>query len=189
VLDAETVFEPAAFADLEPGDDVEVSGFLDAEQRVRATRVQRKVDGVEIEIKGLVAALDRAAETFAIGALVVDFSGAVLEGLPPDGLRDGLFVEVEAEEPPAGGVLTAIGVELPSAELEAGDGLELSGFVSAVLSPDELVVNATQRVRLTADTVFEGGERSDVVPNAALEVEGRIDDDGVLVAAEVELGR
>ncbi|MEW6268848.1 MAG: DUF5666 domain-containing protein [Thermodesulfobacteriota bacterium] len=184
-----TVLEPTAFADLVIGDDVEVSGFLDADGRIRATRVQHKQADVEIEIKGVVAELDRAAQIFALGALTVDYAGALLEGLPPGGLADGLFVEVEAEEPPVGDVLIAVGIELPASEVDAGDGLDVAGFVTAVLSADEFVLNATQRVRLTSDTRFEGGTRADVVPNAALEVEGRADAGGVLVASEVELTR
>jgi hypothetical protein len=187
VIDPETVFEPTPLAELAAGDDVEVSGYPDADGRVRATRVARKEEDVEIEIKGTVADLDRDARTFRFGALVVDYTDAILEGLPPEGLTDGLFVEVEGEGPPVDDVLIAVGIEVPASEVADGDNLEVAGFVTSVLSADEFVVNANQRVRLTPDTVFERGTRADVVPNAELEVEGRVDADGVLVAAEVEL--
>ncbi|MBM4266858.1 MAG: hypothetical protein FJ144_09635 [Deltaproteobacteria bacterium] len=189
VADASTVFEPVPFAELAPGDRVAVSGFLGGDGRIRATRIAAPEDG-EIELTGLVADLDPAALTFRIGGLVVQFAGAVVEGAPSGGLVDELLVEVEAEVPPANDVLTAVGVEVFDSSLaEEGDGLDVEGFVTRVPSPDELVLNETQPVRLTAETRFEGGDRADLVVGARVDVEGVAGEGGLLIAREVEFLR
>jgi hypothetical protein len=41
-------------------------------------------------------------------------------------------------------------------------------------------------VRLTEDTVFEGGTEADLAIGVPVEVEGRFDAEGVFVATEIE---
>jgi hypothetical protein len=189
--DAATVFDPVPLAELAPDDDVEVSGFLDASGRIRATRVERKLEDVEIELKGFIQELDASRATFRIGGVLVDFSDAIIEGAPTTGLAGGLFVEVEAEERPVGGVLAAIGVEVldPTLMAEVGDGLEVQGFVTAITSATDFVLNGAQRVRITADTRFEGGGASDLALDRFVEAEGVADQAGVLIATEIEFSR
>lgn len=188
VADPSTVFDPAPLPSLQPKDVVQVSGFLDATGRIRATRIERKSPGVEIEVKGYVQQIDATARTLRINALVVDFASALIQGAPPAGLQDGLFVEVEGAGPPVGGVLTALGVDVldPTLKTDAGDGLKVEGFITAVLSATEVVVNGSQRVVTTATTRFENGTASNLVPDARVDITGVADPDGVLVASEVE---
>jgi hypothetical protein len=185
LFDAATVFDPEPLADLQPGDDVEVSGFLDANGDIRATRVERIFEDVEIELKGYIQSLDLEASTFGINDLIVDFAEAIIEA--PSGLRNGLFVELEGDGPPEGNVLTAAGVEEldPTLMAEVGDGIKVEGFVTNVVSPTEVIVT-NQRVQITPNTRFEGGSRSDLVLNAAVEVEGIAGPDGALIATEIE---
>lgn len=188
LVDGATVFDPVAFADLELGDTVDVAGFLDADGRIRATRIARKFEDLEIELRGFVQALDRASSTFRINELLVDFSDAIIEGAPPEGLRDGLFVEIEADTPPVDDVFetTAVAVIDPSLMTEEGDGISVEGFVTEVLSPTVFVVNGRQRVQITPDTRFERGGVTDLVLNAAVDIDGTAGADGVLVATEIE---
>jgi hypothetical protein len=188
ITDASTVFDQTSIATLMPGDHVEVSGFLDADASVRATRVELKLVDQEIEIKGAISNLDTVGQTFDFNLLTVDFSSALIENAPPGGLANGLFVEVEAMDPPVGDVLTAVGVEVLDQELMAdlGDDASVAGFVSEIVSANEFVVNQTQRVRVFPGTRFEGGTASDLVLNARVEVEGSLDQEGALIAEEVE---
>jgi hypothetical protein len=188
VADLETVFEPVPLQSLLPTDFVQVFGFLDASGRIRATRVERRSPAVEIEVKGYVQQLDPTAGSFRINALTVDFSAALIQGAPPGGLQNGLFVEVEGAGPPVGAVLTAIGVDVldPSLMTEEGDGLKVEGFVTMVVSATEVVVNGNQRVLTTADTRFERGGAGDLVLDAEVDVTGVADADGALVATEIE---
>lgn len=189
LTDASTVFDPVARDRLAAGEIVRVSGFPDAQGRVRATRVERRPPDDEIEVKGTIRALDRAARRFRLESLIVDFADALIEGAP-DGLQDGLFVEVEGDGPPVGGVLTALGVDVidPALMADPGDGVKVEGFVTAIVSDDEIVVSG-QRVRIDADTRFENGRRDDLVLDAEVDVTGEAESDGALRATEVELVR
>lgn len=183
-----TVFSPS-LDELAVGDTVDVGGFLDANGRIRATRIAKKLEDLEIELRGFLTHLDPDARLFRINDLLVDFSDALLENAPAAGLEDGLFVEIEADAPPLDDVFLAVGVTVldPALPVEEGDGVDIQGFVTAVLSSEEFVVNEAQKVRVTAQTRFERGDASDVVVDAEVEVSGFADATGVLVAAEVEI--
>jgi hypothetical protein len=188
IVDGATVFEPVSFEDLELGDTVDVAGFLDANGRIRATRIARKFEDLEIELRGFIQALDRSSSTFRINELLVDFTDAIVEGAPPEGLRDGLFVEIETESPPVDDVFatTAITVIDPSLMTEEGDGISVEGFVTEVLSPTEFVVNGRQRVQITPQTRFENGDATGLVLNAEVDVDGTAGADGVVIATEID---
>ena len=188
ITGAETIFDQVTLGTLEPGDNVEVFGFIDGDGSIRATRVERFVDIEEIELTGTISDLDAAAETFMIGLLTVDYSGALLEDLPPTGLANGLLVEVESDEAPVDDLFVALGVEghNPFELVEPDDGIEVSGVISEVVSTSEFVLNASQHVFVTPETVFEGGDAGDLILNARIEVEGMLDGTGTLVADEIE---
>jgi len=75
-----TVFEHVTFETLEVGDVVEVSGFPEGLNNLRATRVEKKADayneGDVVEVKGQVSALTDTQ--FQLASLVVDYSTADL---------------------------------------------------------------------------------------------------------------
>ena len=76
-VDRQTIFEGGSFATLQ-SQFVEVSGFRVAPGEVLASRVEIRpqyVPGpVPLEVTGTVGAVDAAARTLQIGALVVDYS-------------------------------------------------------------------------------------------------------------------
>jgi hypothetical protein len=191
LTDAATVFDNVTLATLAIGDVVEVSGFIDADMNIRATRVERKSDGEDIEINGYVSNLDTGAETFTIGTLVIDYSTAQINGGDGTGLAslaEGVRVDVKGTGPITGGVLVADTIEIQQPEGgNAGDEVEIEGFVTQVISSTSFVLNGTRQVRTDAQTVFEGGTSADVVVNARLEVKGTVDSMGILVARQVEL--
>ena len=189
LTDDGTVFDPAPLAALAPGDVALVDGFLDAESRVRATRIELRTSDIEFEVKGFVRDLDPAAQTFRINALTVDYADASIERVPVEGLSNGLFVEVDLTEAPVGGRGTADSVDVldPVLMADPGDGLKVQGFVTQVVSPTEFVVGVGQRVRTDGTTRFENGGPEDVVINAQVDVTGVAEEDGALRATEVEL--
>jgi hypothetical protein len=183
------VFENATLDTLAAGDLVDVSGFTDADANVRATRIERRETQERIEISGFVADLDESARTFRIGGQLVDYSEAEIEDEPEDGLAEGLLVEVTTMRPLVAGVLLADRVEVEDEGFEGGEGddVEIEGVVSRVVSASEFVMNATRRVRITAQTRFEGGDAGDIVVNRELHAKGMLDASSVLVATEIEL--
>lgn len=91
-----TVFENITFDTLAVGDVIEVSGYPESGNNLRATRVEKKSDFVagqtEVEAKGVVSNLD--ASQFSLGAYIVDYSNADLSELRGGALADGQMVEV-----------------------------------------------------------------------------------------------
>ena len=78
-VNLDTVFDSdvtLTIADLVVGDIVEVSGFSDGNGNILATRVETKAAGDDNELKGLVGSLNETAQTFKIGALIIDYSSA-----------------------------------------------------------------------------------------------------------------
>lgn len=188
-VDAQTMFENGSLATLTAGNTVEVSGYLDGNGNVLASYVEVKAAGAgdtEVEVKGSISGLNTADTTFMLGTLTVDYSSAAQ--MPAVDLADGLFVEVKSDRPPVNGVLTAVEIELEdrSAGGEDGDEAEVRGVVTAYASETEFEVNG-QPVRTTPSTVYEdGASPASVVLGATVEVEGRIDSSGVLIAEAIE---
>ena len=84
-VDDDTVFDGVTLATLNPGDIIKLSGLLDANASVRASRVELDGGGGDFEIRGVIAGVDNAAGTFTIGSLLVDFSTARVDDAPPGG--------------------------------------------------------------------------------------------------------
>jgi hypothetical protein len=88
-------------ADVQPGAVVDVHGLVDAAQgRLIATRIDPAAGAPRFKLIGTVAALDRGATTFAIGAAAIDYSGIAATG-PAQALADGQVVRVALATQPA----------------------------------------------------------------------------------------
>lgn len=184
-----TVFDGTTLATLAVGDVIEVSGFVDAQGNVRATRIELEGDEEGVEIKGRIADLDPDAMTFRIGGQLVDYSQAQIENAPSGGLANDLYVEVKAQQSGSvGGVLFADEIDVKGTDFsgDEGEDVEIEGLVTRVISSTEFVLNQTRTVRINAQTKFDNGSAADIVVDAALTVEGVVGNDGVLVAEEIE---
>jgi hypothetical protein len=105
---------------------------------------------------------------------------------PAPVVSPGAFVEVRTLGPAdASGVLPATSIHAED-DLRpgAGDRVEVEGIVTAVDAAGFAV--GAQRVEAGAGTAFRGGTPEDLVVGVALEVEGVLRGDGVLVAHEVK---
>ena len=197
LVDSLTVIEDRAqsssiaFSTLAEGQFVEVSGLVDANGTIVATRIERKtgfVAGVtEVEVRSTLSGLDTSARTFMLGALKVNFSTATVVG----SLSNGVFVQVRGTQTAPGSIITAtrVTVEDPTVGGAAGTKIELEGFVTEfTLAAAVFRVNG-QAVTMTAQTVFDNGTVADLVLNARLEVEGQLDTNGTLVAEKISFRR
>jgi hypothetical protein len=194
-IDASTVFDdrvaPPSIDGLQVGELVEVSGLRDAAGSIVATRIEPATAGGELEVHGTVSALDTAHGVFSINGLTIDYSTATLDDFPAGAPADGDFVEVHGSGFGAGGELIATRVELEAGPFGGiGDDVqvEVEGLVTRFVSATDFDV-AGQAVTTTAGTEFENGVADDVALGVKVEVEGRIDDNGVLVAEKVSLRR
>jgi len=168
-----------------------VHGFPDADGEARATRIERDEAGdVEVEVTGRVSALDAASQRFTVGSLLVDYSAATLEDFGVAGIAAGDLVEVKGREFLSGGILRASSVQREDrgTEAPAGGEAEYEGFVTRFASVGDFDV-AGRRVSSTVTTAYVGGSAADLGPDVKVEVEGRLDTSGVLVAARIVFKR
>lgn len=197
LTDQNTIFSDRAFSALTVGDFVEVSGVLDTAGKTHATRIEYVAGGLaqagNIEVTGTVAANDPAAKTFSINNIVVDYNGASVDDLPGGAPADGQFVEVKSNQDLNGSTLIASKVETGTAggrdengedRVEAGLEAEIEGFVTAFVSPADFSVN-DQPVAAGSATVYRGGTVANLALNTRIEVEGTVDDAGVLQASKI----
>ena len=198
---ADTVFESyvAGITDagmVAAGNIVEVSGHSTGTGTITATRMEVKAvdlgsysDPEGIELKGIVENHSEADSTFDIGNMTINYAGATLDDLP-NGIDNGMFVEVKSTAGMNMGVLMAYRVEREHddyAEYHGNedDEHEFHGMVMA-MTADTITVNS-QVCIITDQTMFEDGVRADIVVGAMVEVEGYFNASGDFIAHEIEL--
>lgn len=181
VVTDQTVFSGVTgFAALTAGRMVEVHGLPSAAGAVAATRVEVKPATRSAYLSGPISTLDSSSKTFAIRAVVIDYSSATLPSQP---LTDGLVVTVKGIF--ANGVLTASGIRVRHSRHDHGR-VELEGLVAGY---DALAGTFTlngQPVRLTTATVVSHGTISDLADGVKVEVKGEVAN-GVLSASTLEI--
>lgn len=186
VVDSSTVFDDSlggGLAALSVGQWVEVHGNYDAAQSLYlATRIEREDDRPgAYKLRGPVASLDTTARTFRLGSLVISYAN--LSTLPAN-LANGLWVRVEVQTTPVGGVWLATSLSTESSGgRDDHDEAEVEGTITAFTSVTQFSVNG-----LPVDAsgaVFEDGQAG-IVLGARVEVEGSWVN-GVLVARKVEI--
>ena len=183
--------DPAGLDGLAEGEFIEVSGLFDAEGNVVASFIGRAAADEEYKVKGRVENLDEPNSRFSLRALTVDYSMAVLEDFPTSGISEDDFVEVECDRALCldnDGVFLASEVEFEDErpDAEEGDEIEIEGFITRFESADDFDVGA-YTVTTTPATEFENGTSDDLALNVRIEVEGRLDDNGILVADEIKI--
>jgi len=203
-VDSKTIFESkvASISTVDligAGNIVEVSGYLTSNSSITATRLEVKAVDLAtylinkpkgVEVKGVVTEHNVGNQTFKLGTLVVNYSGALLDDLP-NGIQDNLYIEVKSVEGlSASDQLIASKVELEDGGKrdhhgDDGDEYEVKGYVTAV-SAESITVN-DQTFIINNDTKFNDDSQISIKIGDMVEVEGVINADGKLVAKEIEL--
>jgi len=176
------------------GDEVEVSGYPDANNVIQATRIQYQAGGIPVwKLSGTVSNV--TAGSFNIGSQVVQLNGVV----PRDcdtGLTAGDTVEVKASNDPAfvaGNPLVTVtdvectvpGLGMPANAVGTQLESQVEGLVTAITTVSNFIVGG-QRVQTTVATEFEGGAAEDIVIASKLEAEGILDTStGILTAEKI----
>ena len=180
---------PRSLDGLAVGDRIEVSGLVNADGRIAATRIERKLPSATVEVKGAASAVDNSTRRLSINLLTVDYSAAQLNNFGGGAPVNGDLVEAHGSLDVAG-VLIATRLERRSTSLggTSDDSADLEGLVTRFTSIADFDV-AGQRVTTTATTVYEDGSAADVMLGANIEVEGGFASDASLVAARIEFRR
>jgi Domain of unknown function (DUF5666) len=184
----DAAIQPAALSTLQVDDVVEVSGLVQSDGSIDATRIERKPAGGQHEIVGTVSGHDGVAHRFNLNAQVVDYSAAQLEGLPGGTIANGQRVGVKGSL--AGAVFDATRVEYQGEVFvgTSGEHRELEGLITRFASAGDFDV-AGLAVTTTAQTAYEDGTAADLALNVKVETDGSLNSAGVLVATKVEIRR
>lgn len=179
---------PPSIEGLDVGDVVEVSGLVDADGDIAATRVEIRQDNGPYDVTGPVSGLDLTRHIFSVNALVVDYSSANMLDFPGGAPAAGDLVLVKGFTFAADGTFVATRVELRSDDwLRLGDAgeVEIEGLITSFASATSFDV-ADHPVTTTAATLYEHGTAANLALGVKVEVEGKPDTAGVLVAAKVK---
>jgi hypothetical protein len=177
------------FDSIEDGDHVEISGYIDSNGTLIATRVELKSQSFNpgtdtIELKGTITGLNN--NTFSLSnipGVTIDATAADIEDLPNNQLAEGAYVEVKGMCTDAScTTIDATKVEGESVDFDDDDDVELEGIITDYVSDSNFKVNgypvdASSAQREPASLVLDN--------DLLVEVEGSISN-GVLVASEIE---
>lgn len=195
IINAGTSFDdsiiPRSLEGLTVGDIVEISGHVDSANRIVATRVELEDPGSEFEITGRVSNLDSAGMRFDINGLTVDYSQATLEDFAGGQVADGDLVEVEGTQFGTAGEFIAIRVEFEDdlfGDDDVDADVEIEGMITRFASAQDFDV-AGIAVTTTSATTYDDGAAGDLALDVLVEVSGRFNSSGVLVADEIEFER
>ncbi len=181
---------------------VEISGFVDASGRIRATYVEpmhpAPLPGETFEIKGFISDPRPSDRTFEIGPLPDGSGSTVTVSYTPGAIRDlpaepthGMYVQVVTRDtqPVSGGIRADIVTPFaPRTVFPEGATVDIEGLVTAPWSGSENDLSFAvegKRVRWKADTEFGGGARDDLrQTNVKVQVHG-MENGGFLSAARI----
>ncbi|MDQ2075747.1 DUF5666 domain-containing protein [Marinimicrobium sp. ABcell2] len=174
IVHDDTHFAGIAFEELDKGVTLDVSGFVDAEGRVTATRVAQAATNAMGEVNADVQGLNASAATFQLGSLSVDYAQAVFVGVSADTLAEGQRVSVRGAK--NGDSFVAERVTLrdqDAASMPDGTRVSLEGVVRGYQSAANFRLNG---VSVNAeDASISGGELDQLANGIRVMVKGRIE--------------
>jgi len=177
---------------------VEVSGFMNDEGKIVATRIKVKVEQMdaseELEIEGEISNLSMISETegsFNIGEYLVNYDANTLyDDILDNVLADGMFVEVHLMMDELGNI-TAVKIEaeygddMNDDDSENGE-IKLVGTVTSEGVVDGKFELDGLSIMLGENVEYEHGSMEDIVIGAVLEVEAYLNTEEMMVAREIE---
>jgi hypothetical protein len=178
VLDSR--IQPNDVSGLNRGTWVKVSAYQRADGIFVASRVDLDLAPDQLQVRGVVQALDRQHQTLRVGELTVDYSGVKTQGA----IAEGAIVLARGIQPQSGGPLFASSLEVFSGVGRAGEHGDVRGIVTAFASAADFEING-QPVQADSKTVYVLHGQS-LGPDLEVRVTGRFDSNGVLVAQKVQ---
>lgn len=192
-IDGDTSFDDniagAALTGLATGDLVEVSGLRRADGSIQATRIEKKPAGTSFEVTGRASAVDTTNRKLNVHGLVVNYATATLSNFASGQPQNGDLVEAKGTSVNTTGELVATSLERKSPD-DQSSGIDnhIEGLVTRFVSATDFDV-ANRKVTTSSGTTFENGTAANLALNVKVEVEGRVDATGTLVATKVQFKR
>ncbi|MFZ2988200.1 DUF5666 domain-containing protein, partial [Ideonella sp.] len=160
---------------------LEVHARWDAARSVYlATRVEPKTSASAYKVRGTLAALDTAGQTFRIGTALISYANATKL---PALLADGQRVRVKLQTAAVNGRWLATEVKSAERKVEDHSEAEVQGLITAITSATSFSVDGLA-VDASSATFRDG--QAGIVLGARVEVSGAVVN-GVLVATKVHL--
>lgn len=174
------------FDNIATGNNIQISGFFDANGILKATAIVKKDDFVagvtEVEVKGTISALTADTFTLSTGSVTRQISAGSAHFSE---LKNGQFVEVEGTtETPGGTLISASEVDIEDDHPAEGVDVEIEGSITDfdatanTFNIDGIAIDASSAEKTPTTLILENGVR--------VEVEGEITN-GVLLAEEIQL--
>jgi len=180
-----TSFENSSYELIAIDNIVEVSGYYDQNGVLQASFIELQPelvvsDDIIVEVKGEINAL--SGNEFNVLGIQIDASSANLENLP-DGLQEGVLVDIRGIYNEGNGTFTASEVEAEDYGFSDSENIEIEGFITRYVSNSDFDINgqaidASEATLSPADLQLEAGIK--------VEAEGSVSN-GILVASEVGL--
>ncbi len=184
----DTSIDGVSLAGIAPGMTLQISGHLNADGDIVATRIQPDTAGTGVQLIGTVAGSDPANMLFRVNRLTVDYGSAVFIDLPQGMPTDGLLVTVRGTL--VNGVLVVDEISSNAGVLAAsGERVHLGGLITGFESAGAFELNGTP-VTIDAGTVFVTGTAGDLQADAEITVDGRVASGGdSVVANQITFGQ
>lgn len=193
-VDDDTVFGSSddidSVSDLEIDDIVEVSGYVNSSGHIVAAFMRARDKADEFDVSGAVDSVDIGQLRFSVNGLVVDYSAANIFGIESGTPGVGDEVEIFGSSFDTGGNFVATRIYGGDKGLGPVAGLdaEIEGLITGYYSLNEFDMNGI-RVRLTLDTHYKNDWIFGLSINRKVEVKGKVDASGTLVADEIEFDK
>lgn len=193
LTDSDTVFDPIidpnTFAGISAGSNVQVSGFLDGEGQIVATRIEPDSASAGVQVIGGVAGLDQARMSFTLNWLTIDYHAAALIDLPNGMPTNGMFVIARGSLTDGVLIVSEITSLHDSAGNTPGELAQVQGSITSYESARDFALNG-HPVTTDATTELAGGTIDDLQSSAKVTVDGEFSGNGsTIVAAKIAFGR
>ena len=182
---------PFDFGSIANDGHVEVSGFLDSNNVMIATRVELKDQTFKtssiVEIKGTIENTDTNLQTFnLVGAAstTISYAGAVIDNNLPGGVADDAFVEVKGQCPSTlCATVNASKVESGFDDFNDNDKVEVEGIITSLTDQNNFEVNGIPVDASNNPTKIPASLT--LAKDMEVEVEGSISN-GTLIATKIK---
>jgi len=160
---------------------VRISGFVDSEGNIFATRIDALPQVQSYQVTGIVKTLDLTDMRFSINGLIVSYQSAEI-----DNIIEGSIVKVNGQLTD-GDVLQADSVQQLEVVLgEAGREVDLAGLITRFDSISDFDVNGLPVTMTDMDDILvENGDLNDLALDARVEVYGLLNEQGITVVNRI----
>ncbi len=181
----DTVFDGSGFSfdTIALNNEVEISGYYDENEILRATYIERKAISFdassEVEVEGVIENLSNS--NFKIRNVNVNAVSANLSDFE-DGLQNGVYVEVKGIYNVSTNTITAREVEAEDLSFENDTELSIEGYITRYVSNSDFDING---LRINASAAEFEPATLQLKSGIQVEAEGEIVN-GVFIADEIE---